>query len=174
MGGFDAKYTSNVLRMETRSGRILDYDEGGFAVRVETGFWLSLVLIFSLFTMAGSGAAGQECPKGLEPVTEYRLFFGLTDKDGKIVTEEEWQQFLADTITPRFPAGLTVFDGRGQWLPPSGKLQREPVKVVLGAVSSDPVQSMKLVDEISARFAKRFRQDAVFRMSSPACAGLHP
>ena len=136
--------------------------------------WLPAALILAVLAMASAAQDGRECPEGMEPVTEFRLFFGLTDKGGKIVTEDQWQQFLADTITPRFPAGLTVFDGRGQWLPPSGKLQREPVKVVLGAVSPDPAQSMKLVDEISALYAKRFNQDAVFRMAASACAGLHP
>ena len=51
-------------------------------------------------------------------------------------------------VTPRFPSGLTVFDGTGQGVAPSGKLQREPVKVVLVAVSEDPAQLKKRVDEI--------------------------
>lgn len=145
---------------------------GRMVVSAKTGVWLGAVVV--LLALAGPAWAAQECPKGLEPVTEFRMFFGLTDKDGTTVAEQEWEQFLADTITPRFPDGLTVFDGRGQWLPPTGDLQREPVKVVLGAVSSDTSRSMKLVDEISAAYAKRFNQDAVFRMAGSACAGLHP
>ena len=138
----------------------------------KVGVWLSAVVVS--LALAGAAGAAWECPKGLEPVTEFRMFFGLSDKDGKIVTEDQWKQFLADTITPRFPAGLTVFDGQGQWLPPTGELQREPVKVVLGAVSSDASQSMKLVDEISAEYARQFNQDAVFRTAVAACAGLYP
>ncbi len=140
---------------------------------VNARVWLSVLLIsLAMGVTAGSASAGQECPKGLKPVGEFRLFFGLADAAGKTVTEDEWQRFLADTITPRFRAGLTVLDGRGQWLAPSGNLQREPVKVVIGAVASDANQSMKLVDEISAEFQARFRQDAVFRMWNPACAGI--
>ena len=134
--------------------------------------WPSAVVF--LMALAGAAGAGQECPKGLEPVTEYRMFFGLKDKAGKPVAEEEWQRFLADNITPRFPAGLTVFDGNGQWVPPSGKLQREPVKVVLVAVSEDPAQLKKRVDGISAEYAKRFNQYAVFLIAGSACAGVHP
>lgn len=141
---------------------------------MKNGLVVCLVLIVSVLATAGWAAAGRECPKGLEPFTEFRMFFGLSDKDGKIVTEDEWQRFLADTITPRFRDGLTVFDGRGQWLAPSGVLQREPVKVVMGAVVSDPAKGMERVDEISAAYVKRFNQDAVFRMSRPVCAGLHP
>lgn len=131
-------------------------------------------MVFFLLSLAGAAGAARECPAGLEPVTEFRMFFGLTDRHGKVVTEDEWQRFLADTITPRFPAGLTVFDARGQWQPPSGELKRGPVKVVMGAVSADAAKSMKLVDEISAAYAKRFNQEAVFRMAAPVCAGLHP
>ena len=132
------------------------------------------VLFASLaLTVPGLASAAGECPKGLIPVTEFRLFFGLADTAGKVVTDDEWQRFLADTITPRFPAGLTVFEARGQWLEPSGNLQREPVKVVIGAVTSDADESMKLVDEISEAFRARFNQDPVFRMSDTACAGVH-
>ena len=66
-----------------------------------------------------------------------------------------------------------MFEGKGQWMEPSGNLQREPVKVVIGAVTSDAAQAMKLVDEISAEFRTRFAQDPVFRMSGTACAGIH-
>ena len=130
---------------------------------------------FVVLALAGAGSAGAvgECPKALIPVTEFRLFFGLADAAGKVVTDDEWQRFLVDTITPRFRAGLTVFEGRGQWLDPSGNLQREPVKVVVGAVTSDVDEAMKLVDEISAEFRARFNQDPVFRMSDTACAGIH-
>ena len=138
--------------------------------RTRTG----LGVLALLFPLAGPAGAMQQCPKGLEPVTEFRMFFGLADGKGKVVTEDDWQRFLADTVTPRFPAGLTVFDARGQWLPPSGELQREPVKVVIGALSADPAEGIRLADEISAAFAKRFRQDPVFRMAAPTCAGLHP
>ena len=88
----------------------------------------------------------------MEPVSEFRLFFGLADSTGKTVTEEEWQGFLADTITPRSRAGLTVLEGRGQRLEPTGNLQREPVKVVMGAVAADVDQSIALVDEIPVEF----------------------
>ena len=134
---------------------------------------LFTALLISVAMGVGAGpAVAAECPKGLEPVGEFRLFFGLTDAAGKTVTEDEWQRFLADTITPRFQAGLTVLEGRGQWLAPSGKLQREPVKVVIGAVASDIDRSMELVDEVSAAFQARFEQDPVFRMWNMACAGI--
>ena len=141
-----------------------------FNVRVRlSAFLISL----AMGVTADSAGSAQECPNGLKPTGEFQLFFGLADGAGKTVTEDEWQQFLADTITPRFRAGLTVLEGRGQWQEPSGSLQREPVKVVVGAVAADMNQSMKLVDEISAAFEARFKQDPVFRMWNSACAGIY-
>ena len=136
--------------------------------------WLTaLILCLALGVTTGPATADQECPEGLEPGGEFRLFFGLADSTGKTVTEEEWQGFLADTITPRFQAGLTVLEGQGQWLEPTGNLQREPVRVVIGAIAAGTDRSMKLVDEISAAFQAQFGQDPVFRMWNPACAGIY-
>lgn len=131
-----------------------------------------ITFVLAFLPSRGSGA-DPACPKGLTPVTEFRLFFGLAHEDGRTVSEKQWQEFLADTITPRFRTGLTVLDARGQWLTPKGVVEREPVKLVIGAVSGDTTTSMKLVDEISAAYRERFKQDPVFRMANPACAGLH-
>jgi Protein of unknown function (DUF3574) len=40
------------------------------------------------------------------------LFFGPSKPEGE-VTEEEFQPFLAQHVTPRFPDGLTVVTGLG-------------------------------------------------------------
>ena len=141
---------------------------------VDVRHWLvALIVSLAVGVTANPAAAARDCPEGLEPVDEFRLFFGLADASGKVVTEEEWQGFLADTITPRFRAGLTVLEGRGQWLDPTGVLQRESVKVVMGAIATQTDRSMTLVDEISAEFQARFGQDPVFRMWNPACAGIY-
>ena len=65
---------------------------------------------------------------------------------------------------------------RGQWLAPDGKLQREPVRVVMGAVAAHADGGTKPVDQISAAYRARFGQDPVFRMFrmwNPACAGIY-
>lgn len=51
------------------------------------------------------------------------LYFGVGREDGPsqraqtdVVDEARWRQFLDAEVTPRFPDGLTVLDGYGQWL----------------------------------------------------------
>ncbi len=50
------------------------------------------------------------------------LYFGVGSEDGnatrvqeQAVSEQQWRDFLDREVTPRFPDGLTVFDGYGQW-----------------------------------------------------------
>lgn len=51
------------------------------------------------------------------------LYFGVGEENGagdrpqtETIGESQWRAFLDKEVTPRFPDGLTVFDGYGQWL----------------------------------------------------------
>ena len=52
--------------------------------------------------------------RGCAERVQARLFFGLHRPAGT-VSEPEWETFLADVVTARFPDGLTVFRSHGQW-----------------------------------------------------------
>jgi len=43
------------------------------------------------------------------------LYFGSQKPDGSVVTEAEFEQFVDDVITPRFPDRLTLLTGYGQF-----------------------------------------------------------
>src|SRR5947209_19923987 len=61
-----------------------------------------------------------------------RLFFGLSRPDGGVVSEAEWRAFLADAVTPRFPAGFTVVAAEGQWRDEaSAAVLRETSRILL-------------------------------------------
>lgn len=46
------------------------------------------------------------------------LYFGTSSLNGEqgAVDDTRWRAFLDTEVTPRFPDGLTVLDGYGQWL----------------------------------------------------------
>jgi hypothetical protein len=124
------------------------------------------VTLLYLTACSGSGTA---CPPGSEHYTEYQLFFG---RGGPIeVDEAAWNGFVADTVQPRFPDGLTTVDASGQWLDPSGKLQKERAKllIVLAQPSED---GMRKIDEISQEYERRFNQMSVLRIIGSACASF--
>ena len=136
----------------------------GFGMRLTLAALLPLLL--ALAACADSGAS--QCQEGLEPGGEHKLFFGLGDS----ISESEWDAFLADVITPRFPGGLTVLDAYGQWQPPVGDLVRQPTKVLLigGTDLQDP-DHWKLIREIAAEWEQRYGVPA-YHLTTESCSGF--
>ena len=134
----------------------------------------ALLLAAALLVAAGCAAEPEfRCPEGLQEVVRYELFFGLDHADGRSVSAEEWEAFVADTITSRFPWGLSVLDVKGQWQRPDGVIERENTKLVMLAYPPPLADGMVLIDEISREYQRRFDQDPVFRsISQNECAGL--
>ena len=101
------------------------------------------------------------------PVVIDRMFFGMNIPSGGRVSDEEWQTFVRDVVTPKFKDGLTIFEGNGQWLDPRGTLVREHV-MILEVVHPRGAAIDASLGEIANEYKKRFHQDAVLRMTVPA------
>ena len=132
--------------------------------------------VVCLLFAAGCAAGGVfECPEGMDTFTELNVYFGQEKGNGETVSEEEWQTFLSDTITPSFPDGLTVLDARGQWLDTGeGRVYRESTKVLNVLVPADVADaSVVSIREISDAYKVRFEQQAVFHTALPACAAVY-
>src|SRR5262245_46344247 len=50
------------------------------------------------------------------PFIRTELYFGRNKPDGTEVSRKEFDGFLSGFVTERFPDGLTVLNGRGQFL----------------------------------------------------------
>ena len=136
-------------------------------LRIAVFFALATFALVSCVPMSEEVA----CQEGSERYDEYRLFFGRNVGDAEGVSEEDWAEFLADTVTPRFPDGLSVFDAAGQWRDSEGLIVRERSKMVLilAEPSSDAVG---LLDEISEEYKRRFMQESVLRVTDSACVAF--
>jgi hypothetical protein len=95
-----------------------------------------------------------------------RLFFGRSIRGGGMVTDEEWAAFLNDVVTPRFPSGLSVWRADGQWLDSRGTLEREQAMVVevIHPASAEVDASLRAIAD---EYKRRFRQEAVLRVTTP-------
>ena len=109
------------------------------------------------------------CPEDTERWIEYQLFMGLSAPDGAVVDDTEWETFLADTVTPRFPDGLTVLDGDGQWRGSDGRIQKEASKLLIILAPNDDDEAEELIDQISNEYKSRFEQESVLKTISKIC-----
>ncbi|MEA2490549.1 MAG: hypothetical protein QOH21_2341 [Acidobacteriota bacterium] len=98
-----------------------------------------------------------------------RLFCGRGIPGGGTVTDVEWATFLAEVVTPRFPDGLTVWRAEGQWRDAAGAVQHEPVMVLEILHHGDPAARAS-IEAIAREYRRRFRQEAVLRVTVPARA----
>ena len=59
-----------------------------------------------------SSGTAPTCRPPLVAATMIELYFGRAMPGGGEVAEVQWNAFLAQSISPRFPDGLTVIDAR--------------------------------------------------------------
>jgi hypothetical protein len=134
-------------------------------------------LIFAVGFIVGGrlqppvGAQGftvvMECGASSTPQSRTTLYFGLARPKGA-VTELEWQIFLRDEVTRRFPDGLTVWEAEGQWRTPAGSIDHEQSKVLL-LVHPDTAAARQLVLDVIETYRKTFEQQSVLWESARVC-----
>ena len=108
-----------------------------------------------------------ECGGSSAPQVRTTLYFGLARPKGS-VTELEWQIFLRDEVTARFPDGLTVWEAEGQWRSAAGNIDHEQSKVLL-LVHPDTAAARERVMAVIAAYRKTFEQESVLWDSARVC-----
>lgn len=129
-----------------------------------------------VFMIAGSMTACAttgvvRCRAGETRLVVDTLYFGTVRPAGGVVSDEEWQQFLAEAVTARFPDGLTVIGANGQWRDKSGTIEREGSRVVQIA-HPDSAAPDAAIGVIVDAYKHRFQQEAVMRVRSMACVSF--
>ncbi|MFE4857733.1 DUF3574 domain-containing protein [Streptomyces sp. NPDC056670] len=106
-------------------------------IRVSTPAAAALVAVALLFTTGGQVSevaygktvtqteTAQAATTGSAYLATH-LYFGTGRHNGEPpITDAQFMKFVADVITPRFPSGLTIQQGRGQWRDKTGSINRE-------------------------------------------------
>jgi hypothetical protein len=119
---------------------------------------------------AQAPAAAAPCGTAALPQVRTTLYFGLARPKGA-VSELEWQLFLRDEVTARFPDGLTVWEAEGQWRRPDGVVDHERSKVLL-LVHADTSAARAAVQGLVDRYRKVFEQQSVLWETARVCAAL--
>jgi hypothetical protein len=86
--------------------------------------------------------------------------------DGK--PDKRWEDYLDEVVTPRFPEGLTLLVGTGQWRVKPGEKPRLNRTRVLILIHEATPEKSKMVDEICDIWKKISGHQAVLRVTQPA------
>jgi Protein of unknown function (DUF3574) len=141
--------------------------------RRRAGSVLVLLLLAPILTSSQTAAStappGQNpCPGRSDLWTRTELFFGSAKPDGSTVTDEEFRRFLDEEVTPRFPDGLTLLVGLGQYRGASGGLVQEKSMLLVLLHPSNEPDGPGHIEAIRRAYKSRFRQESVLRLD--ACA----
>ncbi len=99
------------------------------------------------------------------------LLFGLSRSDGPDITEQEFKNFIDAKVTPRFPDGLTLLSGDGQFKDASGTIIEEGSKLLI-LLYPFSQQNSKLVEHIRDDYKELFQQQSVLRIDDLSCVSF--
>jgi hypothetical protein len=105
-----------------------------------------------------------------DPFVRTELFFGLSRPGGRI-SQRQFDRFVDDKITPRFPDGLTLLSGRGQFRLDDGDIVEEGSKVLVLLHEGGDSRSAD-IDAIRAEYVDQFDQQSVLRTDTTSCVGF--
>lgn len=103
---------------------------------------------------------------------ETRLFFGTERPDGgPDVTDRQFMTFVDRQVTPEFPSGLTIQEGRGQWRDSNGVIERErSYELILLYPASEAAARDARIERIRDAYERAHAQDSVARLDERTLA----
>ncbi|MGN9792872.1 DUF3574 domain-containing protein [Streptomyces sp. OZ13] len=107
-----------------------------------------------------------------EAYLESRLFFGTERPDGgPDVTDAQFMTFVDRSVTPHFPDGLTIQEGRGQWRDSNGVIERErSYELILLYPAAEARTRDPQIERIRDAYVAAYGQDSVARLDEPTLA----
>ena len=141
--------------------------------------FLSLVMALTLpvtvylnanhnFASSNARIGAQEPPIFGEIWARTELFFGTSRPDGTVVTDDKFKRFLDSQVTPRFPDGLTLLTGSGQFKNSSGVIIQEKSKLLILLYPLTDTDASNRIEAIREIYKQMFQQESVLRVDSRA------
>lgn len=126
---------------------------------------LTLTLFSSVHAQQPAPAPIAQTDVRFDSYYRTELYMGMSIPGGGTVRGDDWEKFLSEIVTPLFPDGFTVLDGRGQYREASGKIAKEPshVLVFLYKKTDRKAASVK-IESIRNQYKKTFAQESVLRV----------
>lgn len=108
----------------------------------------------------------------MQHMVEAELYFGreIPGSGGVLVSDAQWEEFVARELAPRFRDGFSVLEAKGEWLSPqTGLVAHEPGHVVRVWVEAQPDLAARL-EAVASAYKTAFHQEAVGVSLVSGCA----
>jgi hypothetical protein len=124
-------------------------------------------------TELNSQTKNRQCRSPLfgEIFARTELFFGLSKPDGSEVSNKDFQDFVNAQVTPRFPDGLTLLSGTGQFRDSSGTIIREKSRLLILLYPFNNESNGK-IEEVREAYKSQFQQQSVLRVDESSCVSF--
>jgi Protein of unknown function (DUF3574) len=94
------------------------------------------------------------------------LYFGLSER-GKPISEQQWQSFVDNYITPSFPEGMTIIDAYGQWRDDSThEITKEKSKMVVLICPKHSEATRRSVEGVKKKYCDLYNQQSVMEVDT--------
>jgi hypothetical protein len=111
------------------------------------------------------------CRASAAAMSRLELLFGMGRKDGSEIAESEWRAFIDQEVTPRFPDGLTVLTGYGQWRNSAGVIAKETSRMLV-IWHRPAAEADSKAEAIRNAYKAQFAQESVMRVDSASCVSF--
>jgi hypothetical protein len=136
---------------------------------------LRILLCFAALVLialtSGCASLPQSCIPPSRAMVSADMIFGRNIGNRLGVSESAFASFVATEVTPRFPDGLTIVDGNGQWRDTRGSNVRERTKVMIVTFTDDAEKRAGL-RAIADSYKKRFSQQSVLTQVRSVCVSF--
>lgn len=128
---------------------------------------LKAATLFLAFVAGGSAAEAIKRPQAAAEVwARTELYFGTNRINNEPVTEADFRSFVDSQVTPRFPDGLTLLSGYGQFRTSAGALIREKSHVLILFYPPQMQDANAKIQQVREAYKTAFTQESVLRVDS--------
>jgi len=129
-------------------------------------FFIMLGSAALLSLSPGCGSTSSGSWDGATKWIRTEIFCGLDRPGGGKVSDAEFADFLNTEVTPRFPAGLTVYDTYGQMQKSDKSIVHQETGVIL-LVHENTKAMNDAAGQVVSAYRSRFGNPQVMRLSQP-------
>lgn len=146
-----------------------------FQSKAENTLTIALLLMLSIWAINAVAQRADSSTDSESPEvswTRTELFYGAGRLPASGERDIRWEKYINEIVTPRFPEGLTLLEGTGQWRVKEGQTPRRNRTRILILIHEDTEENSNKVDEIRTLWKEISGQQSVLRVSQPAAVAF--